>query len=427
VIAVEDVGVTLDGHSIVENVSFEVPDGSLVGLVGPNGAGKTTVVRTINGLLAPDEGRVRIDGDDVSDLPAREVSRRVATVPQDSSLAFDFPVRKVVAMGRTPHRSRFERASATDREAIADALERTQVAELADRSIDEVSGGERRRVILARALCQRSSHLLLDEPTASLDIGHGVRILRLARDLTSEGKAALAAIHDLDSAARFCEEVVLLSDGEVLDVGSPEEVLTETRLERAFDVDVRVTSHPVTGAMSVTALPDRPSRNERIHVLGGGRAGAAAITDCRRAGFATTAGVLPDGDIALSRARALGVEAISAEPFAPISPAARRATARMIREADATVLAEGREAYRELAAGSERTVVLDGTDASGRAMAAEVRTAGSSAGSEAALDTPIESGVHRREGSQRVRTAGEEDDLLGAIERVLDEEDESEG
>ena len=133
-IELDGVGVSLGGQSVVERVSFEVPEGALVGLVGPNGAGKTTVVKTINGLLAPDDGEVRIDGDPVARLSAREVSRRVATVPQDTSLGFDFPVREVVAMGRTPHRSRFERTSPVDREAVAEALERTRIAEFADRS-----------------------------------------------------------------------------------------------------------------------------------------------------------------------------------------------------------------------------------------------------------------------------------------------------
>ena len=232
-IELDGVGVSLGGQSIVERVSFEVPEGTLVGLVGPNGAGKTTVVKTINGLLAPDDGEVRIDGDPVTGLSAREVSRRVATVPQDTSLGFDFPVREVVAMGRTPHRSRFERTSPVDREAVAEALERTRIAEFADRSIEAVSGGERQRVILARALCQRSSHLLLDEPTASLDIGHGVRILRLARELVSEGKTGLAAIHELDLAARFCDELVLLADGEVLATGPPEARSTSSSQKRA--------------------------------------------------------------------------------------------------------------------------------------------------------------------------------------------------
>ena len=267
-IAVNELGVTLGGEPILDDVSFEVSQGSLVGLVGPNGAGKTTLVKTINGLLTPESGEVRIDGDRVSDLSARAVSRRVATVPQDTSLGFDFPVRDVVAMGRTPHRSRYERESDRDRAAVTRALRRTRTEELADRPIGSVSGGERQRVVLARALCQSTPNLLLDEPTASLDIGHGVRILQLVCDLVSEGKTALAAIHDLDLAARFCDELVVLSKGEIIAVGTPEDVLTEEHLEEAFDVRVAVTSHPVTDTVSVTALSERSVGNSSIRVPG---------------------------------------------------------------------------------------------------------------------------------------------------------------
>jgi len=268
VIAVDGVSVTLGGESILDDVSFEVSQGSLVGLVGPNGAGKTTVIKTINGLCDPDDGWVRIDGDRVSALSARAVSQRVATVPQDTSLGFDFPVRDVVSMGRTPHRSRFERESVADRAAVERALRRTRITEFADRPIGSVSGGERQRVVLARALCQDTPGLLLDEPTASLDIGHGVRILGLVRDLVSEGMTALAAIHDLDLAARFCDELVLLSDGEILATGTPDVVLTEPHLEEAFDVRVAVTSHPVTDSVCVTALSERSSGDSSAQAPG---------------------------------------------------------------------------------------------------------------------------------------------------------------
>ena len=286
-ISVEDVSVRLGGERVVKNASFDVPRGKLVGLIGPNGAGKTTAIRAINGLVEPESGRVEIDGDRVADLSARTLGRRVATVPQNTSLGFDFPVRDVVSMGRTPHRSRFERESTADREAVERALRRTQLADLADRSIDSVSGGERQRVVLARALCQNSPGLLLDEPTASLDIGHGVAILDLVRGLVSEGKskgegesedggkAALAAIHDLDLAARFCDELVLLANGAVLAAGTPAAALTEAHLEAAFGVQVTVTPHPVTGAPSVTAL----SESSTASAASGASAASTVSTD----------------------------------------------------------------------------------------------------------------------------------------------------
>ncbi len=256
-IVVEDVAVTLGGARVLDGVSFDVPEGSFVALVGPNGAGKTTLLRTVNGVLTPDRGEVTVDGRPVASLSARECARLVATVPQDTSLGFDFSVRDVVAMGRTPHTGRFERAGDDDADAVERALERACVAHLADRPVGEVSGGERQRVLLARALAQATPVLLLDEPTASLDVNHQVRTLDLVSGLVDDGRTALAAIHDLDLAARYCDALVVLADGAVLTAGPPDQVLTEAVVERAFDARTAVRRNPVTGTPSVTALGRR--------------------------------------------------------------------------------------------------------------------------------------------------------------------------
>ena len=256
----EDVTVSLGGKRVLAEASFDVAEGTFVAVCGPNGAGKTTLLRTVNGVLAPDSGRVVVDGEDVTAQSTKRLARRVATVPQDTSLAFEFPVREVVAMGRTAHRGRFERSTPADREAVDRALERAQVAEFADRSVGAVSGGERQRVLLARALAQETPVLLLDEPTASLDINHQIRTLSLVRSLVDEGKTALAAIHDLDLAARFCDALVVVADGRVLASGPPDEVLTEAVVERAFSSAVTVRTNPVTGTPTVTALENADER-----------------------------------------------------------------------------------------------------------------------------------------------------------------------
>ncbi|UPM43373.1 heme ABC transporter ATP-binding protein [Halocatena salina] len=252
-IDVDSVSVALGETRILRDVSLSVPSGSFVALVGPNGAGKTTLLRTINGVLTPDRGSVSIDGRDIQSLSSRAIARSVATVAQDTTVSFSFSVRDVVAMGRTPHRSRFRRM---EREPIERALERTRTAELADRSIETVSGGERQRVLLARALAQETPALVLDEPTASLDVTHQVRTLGLVRTLVDEGKTALAAIHDLDLAARFCDAIVVLADGQVLARGSPETVFTESVIEQAFGGETRVHIHenPATDSPSITML-----------------------------------------------------------------------------------------------------------------------------------------------------------------------------
>ncbi len=249
-ISVEDIDVSLAGEKVLEDVTARATD-EFVGVVGPNGAGKTTLIRAASGAAEPEDGVVRVDGDEISSLSSRETARRVATMPQNTDVSFEFSVEEVVRMGRHPHVPRF----GTDRtDKVREAMERVDVACFADRSIHEVSGGERQRVLLARCLAQDADTLLLDEPTASLDIGRAVETLSLVRSLVDEGRTAVAAIHDLNLAARFCDELVLVGDGSVVSNGVPSEVLTQENVERVFGTSVHVGRDEVTDAVRVTAL-----------------------------------------------------------------------------------------------------------------------------------------------------------------------------
>jgi iron complex transport system ATP-binding protein len=253
-LAVDGLGVQLDGTTVLDGIDATADRGRFLGIVGPNGAGKTTLLRTIAGAIDPAAGRVAVAGEPIHDLTSKAASRLVAKVPQDTTVGFEFDVRTVVEMGRNPHRSRVDGWTDTDVAAVEQALDRTDTRQFADRGIATLSGGERQRVLLARALAQDAPLLLLDEPTGSLDINHQVRTLELVRDLVSEGRTALAAIHDLDLAARFCDELVLLSDGGVVAAGPPEAVLTESEIRNAFGASVVVSENPVTETVSVTAL-----------------------------------------------------------------------------------------------------------------------------------------------------------------------------
>ncbi|WP_167599442.1 heme ABC transporter ATP-binding protein [Halorussus marinus] len=341
-IEIDGVTVELGGNRVLDSVSASVPEGRFVGLVGPNGAGKTTLLRAIHGAVGPDAGEVRVAGDPIADLSSKEASRRIAVVPQDTGLAFDFPVEEVVAMGRNPYKSRFSGASDAGREHVEAAMERTEVARFADRPITAVSGGERQRVLLARALAQDAPALLLDEPTASLDINHQVRTLELVRELVDDdGKTVIAAIHDLNLAAHYCDELLLLADGGIRASGDPATVLSEGHLEAAFDTRAVVSRHPVTGSTYVTALPERPDRPAgRVHVVGGGGTVSRLLYVLSAAGYEVSVGALNEGDSDLETARSLGLEAVTEEPFAPVGEAARREVEDRIRAADATVLAD---------------------------------------------------------------------------------------
>jgi iron complex transport system ATP-binding protein len=336
-IAVEDLSLSYGDLSVLTEVSLSVERGEFVGLVGPNGAGKTTLLRAINGVLDPGSGRVRVGGETVADLSSRAASRLVATVPQDTTVAFDFAVEDIVEMGRTPYHGRFggdpDAAEAVDR-----ALERTETARFRDRSVASLSGGERQRVVLARALAQETPALVLDEPTASLDVNHQVRTLELVADLVDgEGTAALAAIHDLDLAARFCDRLAVLADGDLLAVGPPTEVLTAETVGAAFDTDAAVLANPVTGTPAVTPLADPGELDLRVHVVGTGAAAARVVSTLVTAGATVTVGALPDGDVAAETARELAADVVTAPPFGGLDAETEAAARDHLAAADAVV------------------------------------------------------------------------------------------
>ncbi len=381
-IDVRDLDVELGGMAVLDSISAHIGEGRFVGLVGPNGAGKSTMLRAIGAVLKPDAGTVSLAGEDVHDLSSRAASRRVATVPQNTSLSFDFDVRDVVAMGRTPYRSRFRSSVDTAGEAAVErALERTETAGFADRSISAVSGGERQRVILARALAQDTPILLLDEPTASLDINHQIRTLELVRDLVDEGKTVIAAIHDLNLAAHYCDDLLLLSEGRILESGPPESVLTESNLAEAFDTRAVVSRHPVTGAVYVTALPERGGDREgRVHVIGGGGTVSRLLYVLSAAGYEVSVGALGEGDSDLETARSLGLDVVAVEPYAPIDAASREAVADRIAAADVTVVGDcevgsGNLANLECARAARALVVVEDRPFEKRNYAGEDATA----------------------------------------------------
>jgi len=375
---------------VVSGVDLRVGRGELVGLVGPNGAGKTTVLRAIKGTLAPDSGEVRLDGTAAADLSAREAGRRVASVPQDTSLAFDFRVRHVVEMGRTPHLGRFDGHGADDDRAVREAMDSAGVARFADRSIAEVSGGERQRVLLARALAQGTPALLLDEPTASLDANHAVRTLELVRDLVDDGRGALAAIHDLDMAARYCDRIVVLANGGVHAAGPPGEVLTADALRAAFDAEAFVGRNPATGTPAVTAFDavgaagaaggsdaDRgdADRDEteprRLHVVGSGRDAARVVARLAAAGHELSVGVVPEGDAAAETGRDADADVVAAPAFEPVSAEAREAAVALAGDADAAISVGGRGSR-----GGDAPAESDRADPNAAVLAAADRVVG---------------------------------------------------
>ncbi|MCX4808792.1 ABC transporter ATP-binding protein [Streptomyces sp. NBC_01214] len=248
----EDVSVVVKGRTLVDRVSLRVAPGEVVGLVGPNGAGKSTLLRTVYRAQRPAAGRVLLDGEDVWRLPAKRLARRLAAVLQETAGDFELTVYDVVAMGRTPHKRAFAGDDAGDRDIITDALAELNVAPLMHAPFDRLSGGEKQRVLIARALAQRAGTMVLDEPTNHLDLRHQLDALRLVRRL---GVTAVIALHDLNLAASFCHRICVMDGGRLVATGTPQEVLTADLLAEVYRVNADVAPHPRTGIPQVTLLP----------------------------------------------------------------------------------------------------------------------------------------------------------------------------
>lgn len=259
-LAAEGVSLRLDGRDILSGAALAVIPGELVGLIGPNGAGKTTLLKVIGGLVPGVKGQITLLDQPLARYSARQVAQVIAQVPQITALDFPFTVRQVVLMGRNPHLSRFELETEHDRQIAEQAMRRTQTLDLADRLIGTLSGGERQRVLIARALTQEPRLLLLDEPTANLDIQHQIGILSLIRDLIHEDRlGAVAAVHDLELAARFCDRLVLLHQGKVCAGGTPADVLTPDTLRFTYGVEARPYVDPITGYLRLAVLNGKPT------------------------------------------------------------------------------------------------------------------------------------------------------------------------
>lgn len=232
------------GRAILHDVTFQVPSGTVLGLLGPNGSGKSTLLRAISGIESPSEGTVRFDEMPSGQLTRRQLAQRVAVMTQEHSEEFEIPVFDLVLLGRTPHGKGFGRDSPADVAIASDALARVGAAHLTARSFSELSGGERQRVLFARALAQDTPVLVLDEPTNHLDIAHQLELLDLVR---TSGRTVLVALHDLNLAARHCDTIGVLDGGRLLVHGPPDEVLDADLLRTVFTVESTTVAHPVTG------------------------------------------------------------------------------------------------------------------------------------------------------------------------------------
>ena len=249
---VEKVTWSVEEQSILRDVAVDVAAGELVGVLGPNGSGKSSLLRCIYRALKPDAGYIALEGDNVWDLDAKEAARRTATVLQETPGEFEFVVWEMVLMGRTPHKGMFARENAEDHDLVENALSQVGMLSFADRSFATLSGGEKQRVLIARALAQQARFLILDEPTNHLDVRYQLEILDLVRGLRV---TTFTALHDLNLAATYCDRLYIMAEGEIVAAGTPEDVFQPALLRKVFGVEAEVQVHPRTGKLHIVFLP----------------------------------------------------------------------------------------------------------------------------------------------------------------------------
>jgi iron complex transport system ATP-binding protein len=254
--------VNLTGRRILDEVSITAEPGQVVGVVGPNGCGKSTLLRALLRLLRPASGTVSIDGVDIATMPAKGFARTVAAVLQDATGDFDLGVRDVVAMGRAPHKRLFQSDNASDIDAITESLALVDASHLIDRPFTLMSGGERQRVLVARALAQQPRLLVMDEPTNHLDVRHQFDVLALPARL---GITAVIALHDLNLAAHYCDVITVLHNGIQVATGTPDAVLTAELMAEVYRVNASVRPHPDTGRPQVSYDPTPANHSFGAH------------------------------------------------------------------------------------------------------------------------------------------------------------------
>ncbi len=353
-LAARDIEISYDARlaPILAGLTVSVRAGEFVGVVGPNGSGKSTLVRALSRALRPSRGAVLLGNRDLfRQVSTRDSARAIGVVPQSAGLTFGFTVREIVRMGRSPHLPRrpFAAEAAGDERIVTEAMASAGVGALAGRVATTLSGGEWQRVLIARALAQQPDVLLLDEPTAHLDIRHQWDTLGLARSLAHDGrKAVLAVLHDLNLAAGYCDRVILLSQGRIVAQGPPEAVLTPAHIRDVYGARVWVRCHPTSGRPVILSLPEAPDgpppgtahAGPSVHVICGGGTGAPLLLALHQQSYGVTVGALNGGDTDAEAAEMLGIPFVREAPFSPLSTPALAEARRLSEESGVVIVSD---------------------------------------------------------------------------------------
>ncbi|MBW2975044.1 ABC transporter ATP-binding protein [Candidatus Woesearchaeota archaeon] len=347
---------------ILDNISLKVEKGEFIGIIGPNGSGKTTLLRNICRILKPYKGIVVIDNK--TEHKPKELARKLAVV-SDISPDFNFNVLDTVLMGRAPHLGFLESEKEEDIKIAKRAMGLTNTRCLADKCMDELSSGERQRVLIAQCLTQEPKIILLDEPTSHLDINHSIEILDLINGLNKEKKITVMTIlHDLNLAAQYCDRLILLEKGKVFCSGPVEKVITAENIKKAYDIDVNVKKDDVSGKLIIHPFKKRRNAADksRVHIIGGSGNAIYLMNGLTERGYRVSTGVVNIGDSDYTAAQALELAMVKEKPFSHISSANLEKNICLIKESEHVVLANipiGLANIKNLeAAGSAKKLII---------------------------------------------------------------------
>ncbi|GBC75324.1 putative siderophore transport system ATP-binding protein YusV [archaeon HR06] len=331
-------------EDIIKDISLKVKPREILGILGPNGSGKTTLLRSLSRVLKPKKGLVLLDGKDIYSLNQREVAKSLGFLSQIQSITFGFKAFEIVLMGRNPYLKGFQWESDRDFKVVKEAMLATNTWHLAERNINELSGGEIQRVFLARALAQEPDILLLDEPTAHLDLSHQLEIMDLVKSLCKEkGLAVISVFHDFNLAARYCDNIILMKEGKIHSYGKVDKVLNEKNIREVFKVDALVKTHPITNTLYIVPIKVKRENflkisKKRIHVICGGSSGAKMIRELLDFGFDLSVGVLNLLDSDYDLVKDYNIDVVVEAPFSPITEVSYRNNLNFISKADMVIM-----------------------------------------------------------------------------------------
>ncbi len=350
ILKVENINFAYDGKPVLNDLSFTASEGSFISILGPNGSGKSTLINLLSKVLKGYTGRIEVFGQDIKNLNPRSISKLISVVPQYSNPGFDFTVEEMVLMGRFPYVSRFGREKHSDFLIAAKVMEKTGTASLAGKKFNELSGGEKQRVVIAQTLVQDTPIVLLDEPTSHLDINFQIEMMELFYNLNrDEGKTVIGVFHDINLASNYSRTAIFLRQGRIYASGDIGSVVTRENIRNVFKSDVYVAKNPFTGKLYVSPTfaagmsehddgRKEKNINIKIHVIGGGGAASPILNLLYNKGYMLTCGVVNNFDTDLDTADMLGIFYVSEAPFSPISLYSQNKNIELIKASDIVIL-----------------------------------------------------------------------------------------